>query len=75
MRPHPVPTDRKRNIGRTRLRLLKASAEPLGNVFGAVPLAALHQTAVLWKKDGALTGFRHRVLVFQHFNNFTTFPV
>ena len=37
-RPHPAPTDRKRNIGRPRLHLLKASAEPLRKVFSAVPL-------------------------------------
>jgi len=37
-RPHPIPADRKRNIGRTRLRLLKISAEPLGKEFGAYPL-------------------------------------
>ena len=42
LQPHPVPTDRKRNIGRTRLHLLQISAEPLGKEFGAILLAALH---------------------------------
>ena len=37
--------------GAPRLRLLQISAKPLRKVFGAVLLAALHQTAVLWKKD------------------------
>ena len=36
--PHPILTDRKRNIGRTRLRLLDGSAEPLRKEFGAVLL-------------------------------------
>ena len=50
--PHPILTDRKRNIGRTRLRLLDGSAEPLRKEFGAYLLAALHRTAALWKKGG-----------------------
>ena len=33
------------------------SAEPLGKVFGAGPLTALHQTAALWKKDGGAYWF------------------
>ena len=57
----PVPTDRKRNIGRTRLRLLQISAEPLGKEFGAVLLLPCTNRQLSIKRMGARTGFRHRV--------------
>ena len=58
----PVPTDRKRNIGRTRLRLLKISAEPLGKEFGAFLLLPCTKRQLSAKRRVALTGFRHSVL-------------
>ena len=56
-RPYPIPTDRKRNIGRTRLYLLQVSAEPLRKEFGAVLLLP----CTLWQLSGRRMG---RVLVF-----------
>ena len=62
-RPHPVPTDRKRDIGRTRLRLLKVSAEPLGKEFGAILLLSCTNWQLSEKRMNARTGFRHRVVL------------
>jgi len=56
-RPHPVPTDRKRDIGRTRLRLLQVSAEPLRKEFGAILLLSCTGRQLSERRTG-------RVLVF-----------
>ena len=64
VRPLPVPTDRKRDIGRTRLRLLQISAEPLRKEFGAVLLLPCTKRQLSGKRMGALTGFRHCVCIF-----------
>ena len=68
-RPLPVPTDRKRNIGRTRLHLLDVSAEPLRKEFRAILLLPCTGRQLSGRRMGARTGFRHRV----RFINFTTF--
>ncbi len=69
-RPYPIPTDRKRNIGRARLRLLCISAEPLRKEFGAIPLLPCTERQLSERRTG-------RVLVFVIafcFPYFTTFP-
>ena len=69
LRPYPVPTDRKRNIGRTRLRLLNISAEPLRKEFGAFLLLPCTKRQFSDRRMVARTGFHHRVC----FINFTIF--
>ena len=56
-RPHPIPTDRKRSIGRARLRLLQVSAEPLRKEFGAVPLLSCTGRQLSARRMGRVLGF------------------
>ena len=70
-RPHPVPTDRKRNIGRTRLHLLKFSAEPLRKEFDAVLLLPCTNRQFSEKRMGRVLVF---VIAFILVNLTTSFP-
>jgi len=56
-RPHPIPTDRKRNIGRTRLHLLYISAEPLRKEFGAIPLLPCTGRQLSERRTGRVLDF------------------
>ena len=70
-RPHPVPTDRKRNIGRTRLHLLKRFSGAAQKGIQRGPSYCLAPNGSSLEEEwGAHTSFRHRVYLF---SNFTTF--
>ena len=56
-RPHPIPTDRKRNIGRPRLHLLQFSAEPLRKEFGAILLLSCTERQLSERRMGRVLGF------------------
>ena len=70
LRPYPIPADRKRNIGRTRLHLLICSAEPLRKEFSAVFLLPCTNRQFSGRKMIARTGFHHCV----YFIKCTIFP-
>jgi hypothetical protein len=58
----PVPTDRKRNIGRTRLHLLKMVQQSRSERYSALALLLpCTKRQLSGRRMVALTGFRHRV--------------